>query len=353
MSVGYAILHRLTSSPPGAQFPWTQLRRPFQYPHGNGGVRVIAKRRSGQTQLVIFAAASLLTLAAGGWFITRDALKADRDAKAAAASPPVLPQGRLRLVSSGMTEARYLAIDSLKPAEEGGLDATVLIVGSAPDGLEGGTALMSKRERIDCAGQRMFEGEAGYFDLDGKLKSATRFYAGKRGRPVEAGDTEVAAACDPARRKGRVSRDVRSAQREVQKPPEGYAKIAEARPDDPIAFAWLCASAARGRWRPQSPQDCDRAVAGRPDDTALRVDRGFLNLTTGKRPAADADFRRVMSEDPANAGAIFGHSLILAMAGDKAGSRAARIRALDLDPETPAWIEQNYRFFISPEFRGK
>lgn len=320
---------------------------------GKRGVGIIARRRSGQAQLVIFAVAAALALAAGGWFIAGDALKADRDAKAAAADPPTLPDGRFKLVSSGMTEARYLALDTLKPAAEGGLDAVVLIVGAAPDGLEGGTALMSKRERIDCAGQRLFEGQAGYFDAEGKLKSATRFYAARRGRPVEAGDTEVAAACDPAKQRGRIVKGLHTAQRQVQKPPEGYAQIAAANPDDAHRWAWLCASAARGRWRPESPRDCDRAVAGLPDDTALRVDRGFLNLMTGKRPAADADFRKVMAQDPTDAVAIFGHSLILALNGDKAGSRAPRIRALDLDPDAPAWIEQNYRFFITAEFRGK
>ena len=297
--------------------------------------------------LAIFGSASLIVLAAGAWFILGDADKASQADKAAAALPPTLPEG------AGMTEARFLALNTLKHAPDGGLEATILVVGRASTGLEGGTALMSKRAVLDCAGQRMFEGQIGYFDVSGALKAATTAYSGKRGRPFESGDYETTIACDAARQTGRVVDGYRGAQREVQTPPEGYPKTVEARPDDAHGWAWLCASAARGTWRPQSPKDCERALALRPKDTALRVDRGFLNLTTGKRAAAESDFKQVMAQAPDTAGAVFGHSLVLAMAGDKAGSRTARIRALDLDPDVPEWIEKTFRFFITAEYRER
>lgn len=313
----------------------------------------MAKRNTGRTGLIVFGVASALVLAVGGWFIVTDANKAAEAEKAAAANPPTLPGGPLKLVKAGMTEARYLALDTLKPGPDGGLEAMILVLGRTATSLEGGTALMSKHEVIDCAGQRLFEGQIGYFDVDGALKTATTAYAGKRGRPIEPGDTEVAIACDPAKQKGRVVDGWRGAQRELQTPPEGYAKAVEARPDDAAGWAWLCASAARKNWRSQSPADCERALSLAPADRALRVDRGFLNLTIGKQAAADADFRRAMAEAPTDAGALFGHSLVLAMKGDKAGSRAVRVKALDLDPEVPEWIEKTYRFFITPEFRGR
>jgi hypothetical protein len=313
----------------------------------------MAKRNTGRTGLIIFGVTSALVLAVGGWLIVADANKAAEAEKAAAASPPTLPGGPLKLVKAGMTEARYLALDSLKPGPDGGLEATILVVGRTATSLEGGTALMSKRQVIDCAGQRLFEGQIGYFDVDGALKTATTAYAGKRGRPFEPGDTETAIACDATRQKGRAVQGWRGGQRELQTPPEGYAKAVEARPDDAAGWAWLCASAARKNWRKQSPADCERALTLRPDDRNLRVDRGFLNLATGKQAAADADFRRVMAEAPTDAGALFGHSLVLAMKGDKAASRTARVKALDLDPDVPEWIEKSYRFFITAEFRGR
>jgi hypothetical protein len=292
-------------------------------------------------------------LAVVAWFIVGDANKAAEAEKAAAARPPTLPDGPLKLVKAGMTESRFLALDTLKPAADGGLEATILVVGRTPTELEGGAALMSKRMVLDCAGQRIFEGQLGYFDVSGALKTATTAYSGKRGRPFEPGDYETSVACDAKRQKGRVVDGYRGAQREVQTPPQGFAKSVESKPDDAMGWAWLCASAARGTWRAQTPKDCARALEMRPDDIALRVDRGFLNLITGKRSAADADFKQVMSKAPDNAAALFGHSLVLAMAGDKPASRAARTRALDLDPDVPEWIEKTFHFFISPEYRQR
>lgn len=65
--------------------------------------------------------------------------------------------------------------------------------------------------------------------------------------------------------------------------------------------------------------------------------------------AADSDFNQVMAQAPDNAGTLFG----LAMAGDKAATRAARGRALDRDPDVPEWIEKTFRFFIAAECRER
>lgn len=313
----------------------------------------MAKRDPGRLGLIIFVGVSLPILAVVAWFIISDANSASKAEAEAAAHPPALPEGRYMPVSAGLTETRFLALDALRPAPGGGFDAVVVVIAKAAGSLEGGSAMMSKQERIDCTTQRMFEGQAGYFDPKGQLKSATTFYAGKHGRPFERGDAETAAVCDAALRKDRTVSGFRAALRETQSLPEGFAKSVEATPKDFDGWAWLCAAAARGTWRPESPQDCQRALALRPDDAALRVDRGFLNLTIGKRAAADTDFAKVMAQDPTNAGALFGHSLVLAMAGDKTASRAARIRALDLSPGVPDWIEKTYRFYITEEFRGR
>ena len=88
-------------------------------------------------------------------------------------------------------------------------------------------------------------------------------------------------------------------------------------------------------------------------DHIIAADAKCHNLTTGKRAAAESDFKQVMAQAPDTAGAVFGHSLVLAMAGDKAGSRTARIRALDLDPDVPEWIEKTFRFFITAEYRER
>lgn len=69
--------------------------------------------------------------------------------------------------------------------------------------------------------------------------------------------------------------------------------------------------------------------------------------------AADSDFNQVMAQAPDNAGTLFGYNLVLAVAGDKAASRAARGRALDLDPDVPEWIEKTFRFIIGTECRER
>ena len=145
----------------------------------------------------------------------------------------------------------------------------------------------------------------------------------------------------------------RVAQRESQMPPRGFEKVAEARPQDAQAWARLCAAGARGRWRSQTPGDCDRAVALNPADSAVRLDRAFMRLGTGKTAAADADFRHVMQAEPTNAPAIYGHSLVLAMGGNEAASRTDRGRAFDLDPSVPDWVEASYRIMISPAYRTR
>jgi hypothetical protein len=143
----------------------------------------------------------------------------------------------------------------------------------------------------------------------------------------------------------------RAAQREVQSPPDDLYATASANPQDADAWAWVCASGARGHWRDSMPRDCDHAVSLQPKSTATILDRGFLKLLIGKRPAADADFGKALVIEPNNAVALFGHSLVAAMRGDMGASKRDRARALEIDPTVADWIEANYRFQISDEYR--
>lgn len=306
-------------------------------------------RRSSRAPLLIGGAAAFAIAGAAGWML----LSAERPAAqdpAAASETPTLPAGRLQLLRPGVTEARYLALDAVRRTQ-GGASVLLLVVARDPAGLQDGTAFMTKRSLVDCAGGRIFEGRAGYFDADGRLKTATSFYAAKRGRPIETSDYEATAVCEGAR--GRIVPGWRVAQRESQSLPKGFEATATARPQDAVAWARLCAAGARGRWRSETPADCDRAVQLNPDDVWVRLDRGFMRLGTGKTAAADADFRGVMATQPQNPAAIYGHSLVLAISGDEAASRVQRGRALDLDPSVPDWVEASYRIMISPGYRTR
>lgn len=311
----------------------------------------MTRRRTSRLPVFVTMGVLAVALAGGAWWIQAEASRARREEEAAAKVVPTLPRGRLLELDSGLKEARYLALDDVRRGEDGVVGATILRVSRTPAGLEGGAAMESRRESIDCAGQRIFEGRIGAFDADGKLIQATNGYSGKRGRPAEREDVEVGALCK-ALPKGRIVANVGVAQRETQAVPEGFETIAEARPEDSALWARLCAAGARGRWRPETPEDCDRAVKLNPDDRAVRLDRGFLKLALGKTAAADADFRSVIADDPGNGTARFGHSLVLAMRGDVAGSRAERAKALETDPGLADWIERSYRFRISREYRA-
>lgn len=308
------------------------------------------RRKPNPGPLIAFVLVSALVLAGAGWWIVTDTARQAADDKAAAAIVPKLPLGRLQVVHASATEVRYLALDDLKHANNSA-SATVLRVGRTPDGLDDKLAMIVRYETIDCAGRQLFEGRIGEFDASGVLKVVTNGFSGKRGRPAALEDAEVDVACGTAPAKGRIVNGFRGAQRETQRMPDANEKFAEANPKDADAWAWLCAAGARGRWRDQTPADCNHAVSLRPDDSATRLDRGFLNLMRGARADADADFRKVAAAEPENATAIFGHALVLAMNGDEAASKRDRARALAMDPDIPAWLERTYRFLISPQYR--
>jgi hypothetical protein len=265
---------------------------------------------------------------------------------------PPLPEGRLQFLSSGLESARYLALDDLARADRA-VTATVLVVGTGATRIEGRYGLQTRRETIDCASRTIADETAGFFDQAGRL-AETRLLTGRIGRAMTAADAEVQAACDPAAAgKGRILAGWRSARRDAQAPPPTLAATAEANPNDPDGWAWLCAAAARGAWRAQALDDCDKAVALLPDDVATRLDRGYLRLKVGRAAQADADFKAVMAKAPQDAVAHFGHSLVAGMRGDMAASRRARGPALDLDPNVAEWVATTYRLPLSPEFRSR
>ena len=308
----------------------------------------MAKKAADRTGLYVFA--GLAAVAAVGitvWFQS-DQKRAKAEAVAAASIVPILPKGHLQMLQAGMAEAHFLALDETR-REGRTADVMILRIGRTATSIPDGGAMVSERLRIDCDSQRIFEGEVGAFDIDGKLVSATNGFSGKHGRPVEASDYEVAAVCSAA--KGRIVADWRVAQRESQDPPEGFAKLAEARPKDGDGWAWLCAYAARGVWRSASFLDCSKAIALKPDDLALRVDRAYIDVKTGRWAEAEADFRKVLTADPKNAPAQYGLSLLRVLAKDEAGGRTLRGKALDLDPDVPKWAAQTYKMPISQEYR--
>jgi hypothetical protein len=311
----------------------------------------LARKKPNRAPLFAFLGVSALVLAGLGWWITGDVTRQAAEDKAAAAIVPKLPAGRMRVVHTSATEVGYLAIDELKPLGGGRVAAVLLRVGRSPNVFDDRASMIVRYETIDCASGQIFEGRIGEFDPAGRMFLVTNGYAGKRGRHPGSEDGEVAVACGQPAESGRVVANARTAQRETQSLPDAYEGFAESHPKDADAWAWLCAAGARGRWRDKTPADCNHAVQLRPDDAGTRLDRGFLFLMLGRKPAADADFRKVAAEDPKNATAIFGHALVLAMNGDETASRKDRARALAMDPDIPAWLERTYRFLISPQYR--
>jgi tetratricopeptide (TPR) repeat protein len=262
-----------------------------------------------------------------------------------------LPTGQLQPLSSTTKDSRYLVLDSIARNGEA-VRATVLVVGRTGVEIDRKYALLSRRETIDCANKAILDEIGGFHDATGKLVE-TKILSSRIGRQADSSDFEVTVACDVAAvGKGRIVAGWKAAQREAQVPPEGLAAAAEADPKNAEAWAWLCASGARGRWRPQTPRDCDKAVELAPDSAATRLDRGFLRLSLGHRGDAEADFKAVLDKDPANAAALLGRSLVAAMRGDTAASQADRRRALELDPKIPDWVEASYGFLIDPRYRS-
>jgi hypothetical protein len=305
----------------------------------------MARRGSaGAARVGVFVAVGLVGLAGVGAWILSDVRRADREAAAAADIRPELPKGRLQVLSEGSDGWTYLAVDQVRRNGDQAA-APVLTVGRTSTALDG-AALKVKRPTVDCPSRRVFDGHVGAFDVRGALLSATPGYMPKHGRPAEPADYEVAALCDGA--KGRIVSDVPTAQREAQAPP---AELASASADDATAAAWMCASAARGNWRAQAPDDCARAIRLRPADHAIRIDRGYMFIKTGRNGEARADFAKVLAEDLDSAPAIYGLSLLSALAGDEAASRRDRGAALDLDEDVPDWVARTYKIQMSREYR--
>lgn len=310
----------------------------------------MAKKKTNLGLLAGLGAAAVV-VGAGAFWLIRDAQQAAKSDAEAAAYIPKAPTGALVLVREGVTEARFIVRDEIS-REGDSVKATILVVGKSSTGLEGKSALIVQRKTLDCARQRIFDGKTGLFDHDGKLLSQKVLYSGKRGRLIDTEEVEAGLLCaPPAALKGRVFEGFRAAQREIQTMPQEYETSAAAQAAAPAALAWMCNAAARGRWRPEAPRDCDRAVQLNPAAADVRLDRAFLNLILGKRGPALADFDQVIAKDASNARALFARSLIMALQGDGAASKRDRAKALAIDPTVPAWIQATYGIRIGAEYR--
>jgi hypothetical protein len=298
---------------------------------------------------LIFGGVAVIALGAGLVWQLREGAAAKADQARADADIPVLPTGALRLLGTSVKEARFLLQDGAArtgPMAEG----LVLIVAKSPTEFEG-AAMMSQRKRFDCVQHRVFDGAAGYFRVDGVLMTRRSFYNGKRGRPTSASEIEEAALCGPPQQAGRLFDGFQAAQRDIQTPPDDIEALAKARPDDPHVFAWLCAVGARGRWRKETPADCDRAVKLNPAAAEPRLDRAVLNYKIGRQAAGEAELKALVATAPDNAAALFVLGLMKETRGDKAGGRRDRSRALQLDPGVPDWLQVRYDLTIGQAFR--
>ncbi|MCR5880640.1 hypothetical protein [Phenylobacterium sp. J367] len=262
-------------------------------------------------------------------------------------APPPLPEGRVQLIASGVTESRFLALDDLKAAD-GLAQATVLIVGATGTSIGKTYAMALKRETIDCAAGRTTAETQAYYDATGKLMHQEVINTGRMGRPLEPAEVEANVACGTASA-GRVFRGWRSAQREVQAPPE--AVKASAAQDDVNIQAWLCAATVRGRLKPPQPEACDRAVALAPSDPNLRLDHGYVSLVSNELATAKADFDAVIATDPDNAAAYFGRSLIPAIRGAPSAGAADLAKARALDPKVSQAVEATYKVQVGDAYR--
>ncbi len=310
----------------------------------------MARRRSSPMLRVVFVVILLLAGGGGYWWMQRQAAPAAQPVAALDRTPPALPTGPVRLLRLDLTQGRYLAMGETTTAPTG-VQATVLVIARTPTGLEGGAAMSVQRKTIDCARGRVFDGNVGSYDADGKLIASKVLASSTMGRPVESDELEANAVCrEKPEPNVKLFPGFRAAQRDIQTPPEGYGEVAAAHPQDADAWAWMCAAAARGQWRKQALSDCDRAVKLNPTQAAVRLDRGFLDLLVGRRPEADTDFKAVIAAEPGNAAALYGHSLILGLNGDKAGSKRVRGEALDRDPKVADWVVTTYRLNVSTEY---
>lgn len=310
---------------------------------------ILAKKKSGTPVFGVFAVVAAIVLAGVGFWLYRDNAAATQAAAEAALQKPALPTGKLALLQGGLAQSRFLSLDDIDRGKDV-IHATVLTVGATAAGLEGGAAMISQRKGYDCARRHVFDGQSASFDAYGKVMTTKTFSTGRHGRIAESDDMEVPAICDKVAAKGQALDGYAAAQREVQQVPDDHETWAAAHPKDPEVWARLCAAGAKGRWRDSTPSDCDRAVKLNPTSAAVGLDRAFLNLMIGKQAVAQAGLGEVLKHEPDNARALFGRGLILAMRGDKAGSKTLRGRALGLDPTAPAWIERRYGLQISDEY---
>jgi hypothetical protein len=310
--------------------------------NGRQGERDIArKRQSNLGAIAVFVVVGLAGLAGAAWWIMRD-LQPDAGGKsdAMAGTPRSLPDGPLTLVSRNVSETRLISMETLRRTS-GGAEATVVVLGNSPTAIAQRYAIEAKRELVDCAGRRIADERAAYFDREGKPAGAA-YLIGDNGRDADSDDTEVPMLCGKASTP-RTVQGWRAVQREVQTPPDDLPRRADADRKDPVAWAWLCASEARGRWRRQAPADCDHAVGLLPHDTALKRDQAFVKLVIGQRAAAMTGLHKVLAADPTDALALYGLAIAAAQSGDKAGSKALRGQAVGLDPRINGRVYDTYQ----------
>lgn len=304
-------------------------------------------RKGGTPNGLIAGLVMLVVVAAVGAFFWMQSRKA---AEAPPPPPPTLPEGRLQVLSSGVTEVRYLALDESRQDETGAV-ATVLVVSKSPTGADRKYALLRRNAVINCAARRTHDETAAYFDAYGRLVHSETINTGRMGRPMEPGEVEGDAVCG-RRASGHIVQGWRVAQRQTQAPPEGLLARAEANPGDVHAWAWLCSASARGHTRDGGIAACDRALELQPDLADVRIDRGYFLMMQGREPAAEADFRAILEKDPKNAFALYGRSLIAALAGQEGASRALRTQAFALDAKVSDWAESNYGLRIGAQYRA-
>lgn len=263
-------------------------------------------------------------------------------------APPALPQGRLLLVGSGVTESRFLALDQTRKGD-GVVEVAVLLVGASPTSLANKSAMIVKREVIDCGSTRTSREMAAYYDAAGKLAHAEEINTGRMGRPMEPSETEAGIACGTTLAKGRTLTGWQAALRDVQSPPASLAKIAKA--DDFHSQAWLCAATLRRRVPTPAAEACDRALALKPDDLAVRLDHGFRSLVSGAPAKGKADFDAILGKDPNNADALVGRGLAAALQSGPAAARPDVAKALAIDPKAVERVEATYKVSIGLPYR--
>lgn len=133
--------------------------------------------------------------------------------------------------------------------------------------------------------------------------------------------------------------------------PVALAAAADANPEDPVAWAKLCAITAQAYWRDSSFADCDKAVALQPEAVQPQLDRAFLNLKTGRSDRAMSGFEAVLKREPSNAFALFGRSLIHAQFKRMDDSIRDRTRAIGIDVDVVLKLEETYGFKVPWELR--